>query len=327
MTIDKKMNYEIQGGVKNYLGKQKQVTAPVKWKSSPDHPETELAYITKAEKNLLVKKDLHKSLKGGVNKGPSGIMSLNGYGSIEGGKDVGMSGTATSAAETGSKNSRDARDVQAQMGVTGLAPGVMPEQAKDYRSAAIAAGAGQRVNPGFFDSRNVVSRLELERARAFNKAAFDANRRGGLLGFLSGGGIFGNLMRGLGQALGLGKRFNEPTYDMRNPMAKFNELGLYTDRFPTDEDDEDKPFGEKLQDTSFTKNDPNAIDTNELSKALIAAQNFSIPSGRFVVDPTINTDNVMGASQNMIGPNEMADYYNSQQFMDGGIVDLVDIYD
>ena len=51
------------------------------------------------------------------------------------------------------------------------------------------------------------------------------------------------------------------------------------------------------------------------------------PSGRFDVDPTINTDNVMGASQNTIGPNEIADYYNSQQFMDGGIVDLVDIYD
>ena len=73
----------LQGVVQNYLGKQKQVTAPIKWKSSPDHPETELAYITKAEKNLLLKEDLHNSLKGGVNKGPSGIMSLNGYGSAD----------------------------------------------------------------------------------------------------------------------------------------------------------------------------------------------------------------------------------------------------
>ena len=87
MTIDKKINYDVQGGVKNYLGKQKEVKAPLKWQSSPDHPTTELAYITKAEKNLLIKKDLHKSLKGGVNRGPSGIMSLNGWGD----KDDGMS--------------------------------------------------------------------------------------------------------------------------------------------------------------------------------------------------------------------------------------------
>jgi hypothetical protein len=87
MTIDKKINYDVQGGVKNYLGKQKEVKAPLKWKSSPNHPETELAYITKKEKDLLIKKDLHKSLKSGVNRGPSGIMSLNGWGD----KDDGMS--------------------------------------------------------------------------------------------------------------------------------------------------------------------------------------------------------------------------------------------
>ena len=39
---------------RNYLGKQKTVSnVPVKWKSGPDAPETELAYITKAEKDLL----------------------------------------------------------------------------------------------------------------------------------------------------------------------------------------------------------------------------------------------------------------------------------
>jgi len=87
MSVDKRVKYDVQGGVKNYLGKQKEVKAPLKWQSSPDHPTTELAYITKAEKDLLIKKDLHKSLKGGVNRGPSGIMSLNGWGD----KDDGMS--------------------------------------------------------------------------------------------------------------------------------------------------------------------------------------------------------------------------------------------
>jgi len=55
----------------------KMVTVPKHWQSAPDHPKTELAYITKAEKDLLVKKDLHNSLKDGPNKGPGGVMSLN----------------------------------------------------------------------------------------------------------------------------------------------------------------------------------------------------------------------------------------------------------
>ena len=67
----------VQGGVENYLGKQPQVVAPRKWQSSPDAPPTELAYITKAEKDLILKKDIHGSLDKGPNMGPSGIMSLD----------------------------------------------------------------------------------------------------------------------------------------------------------------------------------------------------------------------------------------------------------
>jgi len=84
MTIDKRVNYDMQGHKKparNYLGKQKTVkNIPIKWKSGPKAPETELAYITKAEKNLLLKKDLHGSLKKGPNTGPDGIMSLDSQG-------------------------------------------------------------------------------------------------------------------------------------------------------------------------------------------------------------------------------------------------------
>ena len=236
MTIDKRISYDVQGGVKNYLGKQKEVTAPVKWKSSPNHPETELAYITKAEKDLLVKKDLHGSLKGGVNRGPSGIMSLNGYGSIEDGVDVGMSGTATSAAESGGGSGADARELAAEssrvrsdLGLAQLPPGVTDQNIQDYRNQFIAAGGGQRVNPGFFDSRNTVSPQELALARAYNPAAFKAGRRGGIMDFFTGGGFLGNIVRGLGQKFGLGKTFDQPTYDMRrfssvNPTFQ-NDLG------------------------------------------------------------------------------------------------------
>jgi hypothetical protein len=84
MAIDKRANYDMQGHKKparNYLGKQKTVkNIPIKWKSGPKAPETELAYITKAEKDLLLKKDLHGSLKHGPNTGPDGIMSLDSQG-------------------------------------------------------------------------------------------------------------------------------------------------------------------------------------------------------------------------------------------------------
>ena len=83
--IDKSIrpNYVMQGKVKNYLGKQKMVKAPKKWKSAPNHPETELAYITKAEKDALIKMNMYGSMNGKANKGPSGIISLNGWGDAD----------------------------------------------------------------------------------------------------------------------------------------------------------------------------------------------------------------------------------------------------
>ena len=117
MAIDKKIKYEMQGDVRNYLGKQKMVKAPLHWQSGPDHPKTELAYITKKEKDLILKKDLHGSLKNGPNVGPSGIMSLNDAG-------TGRSGTEMSAAETG-----------------GTGHGMSASEAAGHRQAAIAAGA------------------------------------------------------------------------------------------------------------------------------------------------------------------------------------------
>jgi hypothetical protein len=79
-----KKKFVMQGDKKparNYLGKQKTVSnVPLKWQSGPNTPPTELAYITKKEKDLLLKKDLHGSLKNGPNTGPDGIMSLDDQG-------------------------------------------------------------------------------------------------------------------------------------------------------------------------------------------------------------------------------------------------------
>ena len=242
MAIDKKIKYEMQGEVRNYLGKQKMVKAPLNWQSGPDHPATELAYITKKEKDLLVKKDLHNSLNGGVNRGPSGIMSLNGWGSKDSGQNV--SGAAASAAESG-RNTSDT-----------LAAGMSNQDVQDFRSAAINAGAGQRVNPGFFDSRTHLDSDEISRAKAyrnnpnnrFAKQAYRNTGQGGLRGFISGGGIFGNLLRGVGQKFGFGKKYNQPTYD----MSEFSNYGIGGTPPGTLDEDED----EKISETSFTANDP-----------------------------------------------------------------------
>ena len=247
MAIDKKIDYVEQDGSLNFIKNSESVTVPKRFKARKNAPATKLAYITDAEAKML-----KKQKPGTPHKGPKGIPSYDSYGSIVGGRDVGMSGAATSAAERGGGSGADARElaVESQRVRSGpdLPPGVVDKNVQDYRDAFIAAGGGRRVNPGFFDSRDRVSPAELARARAFNPAAFKAGRRGGIMDFFTGGGFLGNIIRGLGQKFGLGKRFNEPTYD----MSRFNKLGLggldpfanldirdIYDRRKTDEEDED----------------------------------------------------------------------------------------
>jgi hypothetical protein len=69
--------------IKNYLKSVKDITAPLNWKSSPDSPPTQLAYITQPEIDMLVKANIHGSMNGKPNKGPKGIISLDGGGSYE----------------------------------------------------------------------------------------------------------------------------------------------------------------------------------------------------------------------------------------------------
>ena len=101
MTIDKRIDYEIQGGVKNYRPSE-MVTVPKIAKSSPDTPTAKLAYITPEEEKILVDLNLYGSLKGKPNKGPGGLPSLEGdFG--PGGKSPGSfrSGADIQSAETG----------------------------------------------------------------------------------------------------------------------------------------------------------------------------------------------------------------------------------
>ena len=257
-----------QAGVMNYMPSE-MVTVPKVAKSSPTHPTAKLAYITDAEKKLLIKKNLHGSLKGKPNRGPGGIPSLQGdfggpggFGGFQGGGDY-------SSAETGNTSGFDGTGTGPE-----LPPGVTPKgskEAQDIRSSFIAAGGGRRVNPGFFDSRNTVSPTELARAKAFAPGAFAKSRGSGFMNFLTGGGITGAIIRGLGQKFGFGKRFNQPTYDMSKlsnlpfgGSASFENLDI-RDKFNRTPDEEEEE-NEKLLGSFLSETTTNPMDIREQNR-------------------------------------------------------------
>lgn len=243
MAIDKAIEYVEQDGSLNFIKNSESVTVPKRFKARKNAPATKLAYITDSEAKML-----KKMKKGTPHKGPKGIPSYDSFGSIDAdtGKDTGMAGGDVSRAESG-----DFGPIGGGGGPE-LPPGVKRKPTKeeqDLRSAFIAAGGGQRVNPGFFDSRNVVSPAELRAAKQFAPKAFRKTRGGGLLGLITGGGIIGNLIRGIGQRFGFGKKFNEPTYDMSRlsglPLggsAAFQNLDI-RDKFNRLGDDEEETSG------------------------------------------------------------------------------------
>ena len=95
-------NFEMQGGVRNYLGKTQEVTAPKFWQSSKDSPPTELTYITEAEKSLLLDANLHGTLDSGKpNIGASGLLSLDGWGDA----NDGFGGNSSNAGPAGGASS------------------------------------------------------------------------------------------------------------------------------------------------------------------------------------------------------------------------------
>jgi hypothetical protein len=107
-------DYAVQAGIKNYLGKQKTATVPIKWKSGKDHPDTELAYITKPEKDLLLKLDMHNSMPDGEpNIGPGGLISLNSGGDGGAGGGGGGDGGSTDTGDQGSEAANDAASASA----------------------------------------------------------------------------------------------------------------------------------------------------------------------------------------------------------------------
>ena len=264
--IDKKMKPVVQGGVDNYLGKQPQVQAPRKWQSSPDKPATELAYITEAEKDLILKANIHGGLERGPNMGPSGIMSLDSFGDVGG---AGASGGDTEA----SGGAMDGR------GFSGQGPNQrdrdFDRQKANQRATLQMAERAQARNLGYNERANIANRtygpLQKYTGRsslfgAANKYGYTNTRPDGSLQPGYGGRIFGGLMSlltgipviggAIGTAYDYGKGIfsNEP-----KDMSSYNELGLFG-QMPEDFEDE------KISLDSFTETDPSNIN-NMLSTA------------------------------------------------------------
>ena len=179
MAVDKKINYKDQkltkaqqkktkavkqAGIKNFLGKQKTVTVPKKWLSSSDHVVAELAYITPKEQKILLDANLYGSLNGQPNRGPGGIMSLQGAGDGGGSGDKGTNDDGS--ANSGYDVQADIEDYAANVGKTakstggfkgGFGDGVkdafgkIGTTVKNYVTSGGIIGAGLRGLTGLYD--------------------------------------------------------------------------------------------------------------------------------------------------------------------------------
>ena len=164
----------VQGGVENYSPSE-MVTVPKFAKSAPDHPQTVLAYITKPEIDLIIKKDFHGSLKDGPNKGPGGLMSLNaGFnepgGFQSGGNQSAAEGGDSGAFGEGADNQREAESVRAGALAAGAGAkdtdtDAIRKEAEEIKAASKARAAKQKA-----DKEYEKSQLAKERAKDFKKA-------------------------------------------------------------------------------------------------------------------------------------------------------------
>ncbi len=144
-----------QGGIINFLGQQPEVTAPVRAQSHADSPPVQLAYITDAEKDLLVKSNIHGSMDGKPNPGPAGIESLDDFfttpsGGIAGGsgQQVFSSGVDTSGYQSGNQFSDTGADSSQSGGYEsseayGIQPGMAVSDSGQVFVSPLSAGPGE----------------------------------------------------------------------------------------------------------------------------------------------------------------------------------------
>ena len=261
----KKIKPVNQGGGPNYLGKQETVTVPKKWLSDPDHVVAELAYITPKEQKILLDANIYGSLKGKPNKGPGGIMSLQGdlggYDASPGGPD---SGGGAGGKGSGARDKQRAKDIMTgKVNVsspTGVTEGYKgPEGVRD----SFGNYVGQKfVGRGLFG-------LGSGYRDVYTKGPRQGQVKPGILGRVLGG--IGSLITGIpfiGSALGTmydyGKGiFNRDYFENMDDeeRARIGNLQLVDGQLVDTRTLDFNPNA-KISDRSFTLNDPTAITNN-----------------------------------------------------------------
>ena len=247
----------MQGGVMNFLGKQPEVTAPIRAQSHADSPPVELAYITDAEKDLLVKANIHGSMAGKPNPGPAGIASLDDFFQTPGG---GIGGGSTADAREpdrpdrpvlgGGGGGQSAEDF-------GVQPGMAVSDSGQVFVSPQSAGAGQdQVNKFVPVSDPLQQRLEAQAEKqrmdllkdmgiitpgqfgvfkddATGKSGIDTFLRNvfsGKVDFPSFIGSFGKLAKEIRPTV---ESFNDPNFlaTMRTQFKNQKELNDYVDEY------------------------------------------------------------------------------------------------
>ena len=225
----KKIKPANQGGGPNYLGKQETVTVPKKWLSDPDHVVAELAYITPKEQKILLDANIYGSLKGKPNKGPGGIMSLQGD---LGGYDASPGGPNDSNAGSGDQDRNKQRAADIMTGrvnvssPTGMTQGYTgPEGVRD--SFGNYVGGKYTGNQGFLS--NLFSGANRYGYRdVYTSGAKQGQMKPGYLGRVLGG--LGSMITGIpfiGGALGSAYDYGKGIFNVGpKDMSAYNELSL-----------------------------------------------------------------------------------------------------
>jgi hypothetical protein len=266
MSVDKRLTNEEkkkikpvnQGGGPNYLGKQETVTVPKKWLSDPDHVVAELAYITPREQKILLNANIYGSLKGKPNKGPGGIMSLQGdlggYDASPGGpNDGGSKGTSTE-----SKSKQRAADIMTgKVNVsspTGVTEGYKGPAPTGQSKFGDFVGPSYKGDVGGFDDKGVFS---TSFAPTKTKNPFSL------------GNIVTNIALGILAPQLLGPKFatGMKAYNIAKTASKFandigltdkNVVGAFTDNLTSNLSDKFSGFGKgKSKGTTSTNNTNN----------------------------------------------------------------------
>jgi hypothetical protein len=265
------MDVAMQGGGPNYLGEQPMVNAPKYWQSSPDHEPAELAYITDKEKDILIDLDIYGSLQGSPNRGPSGIMSLQGD---LGGYDASPGGPDSESGDgSGGRNdkARAAAIMTGRVNVsspTGMTQGYTgPEGVRD--SFGNYVGGKYVGNRGFLG--NLFSGANKYGYRdVYTSGAKQGQTKPGYFGRFLGG--LGSMITGIpfvGSALGSAYDYGKGIFNIGpKDMSQFNALGLYDDRMRQKAFYDDALYSDnysdmKISDTSFKQSDTSSMSLDE----------------------------------------------------------------